>query len=74
MWDMVAGARHRLFQVSLARQVSGAPLTAITSGPLAPNATTATPATDFLVGDLDGKAPDEIVLVTASTVTIYSAD
>jgi hypothetical protein len=74
MWDMSAGARRRLFQVSLAEKVNGAPLTAITSGPAGPTGTTATAALDFVVGNLEGHQTDQLVLFTASTVTIYAAD
>jgi hypothetical protein len=70
MWDMTAG-RKRIFQVSLAKQVSGVPLTAITSGPAG---TTAAVMADFIAGDLDGRHTDELVFFSASTVTIYSAD
>jgi hypothetical protein len=73
MWDMGIGARRRVFQVSLAEQVGGAPLTAMTSGPGAGSTATATP-TDVVVGDLDGKGADEMVLFTQSAVTIYSPD
>lgn len=72
MWDMGI-ARRRVFQVSLAEQVSGAPLTAMTSGPDAVATATASP-TDFVVGDLDGKGADEMMLFTQSAVTIYSPD
>jgi hypothetical protein len=72
MWDMALGVRRRLFQVALAKQVSGQSLSAITSGPATPTA--APVETDFTVGDLDGQSPDEMVLFTQSTVTIYSAD
>jgi len=71
MWDMAVGARRRIFQVSLAKQVRGAALTAITSGPVTANAVV---ETDFLVGDLDGQHTDEMVLFTQSTVTIYSPE
>jgi hypothetical protein len=74
MWDMSAGARRRLFQVSLAETVSGEPLTAITSGPAGPTGSTATAALDFVVGNLEGHQTDQLVLFTASTVTIYAAD
>ena len=70
MWDMAAGARRRLFQVSLAEQVSGEPLTAITGGSTASNAV----SVDFVAGDLDGRHPDELVLFSSSAVTIFSAD
>ena len=70
MWGMAAG-RRRLFQVSLAEQVSGDPLTAITGG--AAGGTTAA-AVDFVAGDLNGKHTDELVLFSASGVTIFSAD
>ncbi|HEY0190330.1 MAG TPA: VCBS repeat-containing protein [Kofleriaceae bacterium] len=68
IWDMTVGARRRIFQVSLAEQVGGAALTAMTSGPMGTPAGT---AIDFAVGDLDGDGVDEIVLYTASTVTFY---
>jgi hypothetical protein len=73
MWDMGIGDRRRVFQVSLAEQVGGVPLTAMTSGPGGLAATTANP-TDFVVGDLNGKGADEMVLFTQSSVTIYSPD
>jgi hypothetical protein len=73
MWAMGVGARRRLFQVSLAEQVGGAPLTAMTSGPLAV-ASTAANAVDFAVGDLDGGGTDEMIVFSASSVTIYSPD
>jgi hypothetical protein len=78
MWDMGISARRRVFQVSLAKQVGGDPLTAMTSGPGALSTATATP-TDFVVGDLDGtgsdgNGSDEMVLFTQSAVTIYSPD
>lgn len=69
MWDMAVGVRRRIFQVALAKQVGGAALSAITSGPATPTA--APVETDFVVGDLDGQAPDEMILFTQSTVTIY---
>jgi hypothetical protein len=71
MWSMGAGARRRLFQVSLAKQVSGVPLTAITSGPGGAAAAT---MTDFIAGNLNGGQTDELVLFSSSGVTIYSAD
>jgi hypothetical protein len=74
MWDMVGGARRRLFQVSLAEQVDGAPLTAITTGPAAPSGTTIAAAVDFLTGNLDGQRTDKLVLFTAGMVTIYAPD
>ncbi len=73
MWDMGIGARRRVFQVSLAEQVGGVPLTAMTSGPGGGTATAANP-TDFVVGDLNGKGADEMILFTQSAVTIYSPD
>jgi hypothetical protein len=73
MWDMGIAARRRVFQVSLAARVGGAPLTAMTSGPGGLAATTANP-TDFVVGDLDGKGFDEMIVFTQSTATIYSPD
>jgi hypothetical protein len=71
MWDMIAGARRRVFQVSLAKQVSGVPLTAMTSGP---TGSTAAAMADFIAGDLNGRRSDELVLISAAQVTIYSAD
>jgi hypothetical protein len=73
MWDMAVGARRRLFQVSLAKQVGGAPLTAMTSGPGAIT-TTATGASDFVAADLNGHGSDEMIVFTAAAVTIYSPD
>jgi hypothetical protein len=73
MWDMGIGARRRVFQVSLAKQVGGDPLTAMTSGPGALATATANP-TDFVVGDLNGKGADEMMVFTQSAVTIYSPD
>lgn len=71
MWDMALGARRRLFQVSLAKQVGGTPLTAMTSGPVV-NATNA--SVDFIAADLNGHGTDEMIVFTAATVTIYSPD
>jgi hypothetical protein len=73
MWDMAIGARRRVFQVSLAEQVGGDPLTAMTSGP-GGISTTATTATDFLAADLNGLHSDEMILFTVSSVSIYSPD
>lgn len=73
MWDMGIGSRRRVFQVSLAEQVAGAPLTAMTSGPGGIAATTAN-ETDFVAADLNGRGADEMVLFTQSAVTIYSPD
>jgi hypothetical protein len=67
---MAAGARRRLFQVSLAEQVSGEPLTAITGGSMASTAV----SVDFIAGDLNGRHTDELVVFSPSTVTIFSAD
>jgi hypothetical protein len=74
IWDMAISARRRLFQVSLAEQVGGVPLTAMTSGPGAVLATSTATPTDFVVGDLNGKGADEMVVFTQSAVTIYSPD
>jgi hypothetical protein len=74
MWDIVGGARRKLFQVSLAEQVSGAPLTAITSGPAGPTGATITAPIDFLTGNLDGQRTDKLVLFTPGMVTIYAPD
>src|SRR5262249_49438212 len=73
MWDMGIGARRRVVQGSLAEQVGGAPLTALTRGPGELSTATASP-TDFVVGDLNGKGADEMILFTQSAVTIYSPD
>jgi len=72
MWDMTAGARKRVFQVSLAKHVSGVPLTAMTSGPTITAAAATMP--DFIAADLNGKGTDELVLFSTNAVTIYSAD
>ncbi len=74
MWDMVGGARRRLFQVSLAEQVNGAPLTAITNGPAGPSGAAIAAPIDFLTGNLDGQRTDKLVLFTAGMVTIYAPD
>ena len=66
IWDMTVGVHKHDFQVSLAKQVQGDPLTAITAGGLDGN----TPS-DFTIGDFDGNGVDEIVLYTAAGVTIY---
>jgi hypothetical protein len=71
MWDMTAGGRRRVFQVSLAKHVSGVPLTAMTSGPAG---STAAAMADFIAGNLNGQQADELVLFSPSAVTIYSAD
>jgi hypothetical protein len=71
MWDMTAGGRKRVFQVSLAKHVSGVPLTAMTSGPLGGAGAA---MADFVAGDLNGRRTDELVLFSPSAVTIYSAD
>lgn len=79
MWDMGIGARRRVFQVSLAEQVGGAPLTAMTSGPSGVTAVNANP-TDFVAADLNGlqdasgMRTDEMILFTAGSVSIYSPD
>jgi hypothetical protein len=72
VWDMTAARRH-VFQVSLAKHVSGVPLTAITSGSVAISSAVAA-ASDFLVGDLNGHRTDELILFTQGAVTIYSPD
>jgi hypothetical protein len=71
MWDLATGLRRRVYQVSLAKQVSGVPLTAITSGA---TPTAAAVASDFVIGNLDGGAADEMIVFTQSAVTIYSPD
>jgi hypothetical protein len=72
LWDIsVPLTRRKLFQVSLAKQVLGAPLTAITSGP---SSTGLNDSVGFVVGDLNGKGADEVVLFTANGATIYSPD
>ena len=72
LWDIsVPLTRRKLFQVSLGKQVLGAPLTAITSGP---SSTGLNDSVGFVVGDLNGKGADEVVLFTANGATIYSPD
>jgi hypothetical protein len=71
MWDMTAGGRRRVFQVALAKRVSGVPLTAMTSGPVGSTAAT---MADFLAGNLDGKPADELVLFSSGAITIYATD
>ncbi len=71
MWDLATGLRRRVHQVSLARQVSGVPLTAMTSGS---TQTAIAVASDFVIGNLDGGAADEMIVFTQSAVTIYSPD
>jgi hypothetical protein len=71
MWDITAGLRKRIYQVSLARRVSGASLTAMTSG--ITQASVAT-ASDFVVADLNGHGVDEMIVFTQGDVTIYAAD
>jgi len=71
MWDMTAGGRKRVFQVSLAKHVSGVPLTAITTGP---SGSAGAAMADFIAGDLNGRHTDELVLFSSSAITIYSAD
>ena len=73
MWDMGIGARRRVFQVSLAEQIGGVPLTAMTSGP-GGIATTAANAADFTASDLNGLHSDEMILFTITSVSIYSPD
>src|SRR6185503_3824535 len=75
MWDINAGVRRRIFQVSLAKRehISGLPLTAMTSGPPG-TATVNAAAADFVVGNLDGGFTDEMILFTAGAVTVFSAD
>jgi hypothetical protein len=71
MWDLATGLRRRVYQVSLAKQVSGVPLTAMTSGA---TPTAAAVASDFVIGNLDGGRADEMIVFTQSAVTIYSPD
>jgi hypothetical protein len=73
MWDMNAGLRRRVFQVSLAKRVAGVPLTAMTTGPVGVMSANAA-AADFLVGDLDDQNTDEMVMFSAQNVTIFSPD
>ncbi|TMQ11074.1 MAG: hypothetical protein E6J90_35285 [Deltaproteobacteria bacterium] len=74
MWDMLVGARRRLFQVSLAEQVGGTPLTAMTSGPGAVGASANAGGLDFVAADLNGHGTDDMIVFGAASVTIYSAD
>lgn len=71
MWDLGAALRRHSYQVSLAKQVDGAPLTAITNGDAL---TTALVQTDFAIGNLNGGAADEMIIFTPTVVMIYSAD
>jgi hypothetical protein len=72
MWDIgVPLSTRKIFQMSLSKQVLGAPLTAITSGPAAVGISD---AVGFVVGDLNNKGVDEVVLFTANAATIYSPD
>lgn len=71
LWDMNAGLRRRVYQVSLAKQVGGAPMTAITSGI---NPTALATASDFLAADLNGHGTDEMLVFTQAEVTIYTPD
>lgn len=71
MWDLGTALRRHTYQVSLAKQVSGAPLTAITSGST-PSAALA--QSDFVLANLNGGAADEMVVFTAGQIVIYSAD
>jgi len=73
MWSMGIAARRRVFQVSLAERVGGAPLTAMTSGPSPVSSATAA-AIDFTAADLNGRHADEMILFTQAAVTIYSPD
>ena len=73
MWDMAIGARRRMFQVSLAKKVGGAPLTAMTSGPGVVAAANATEL-DFVAADLNGRGSDEMIVFSAAAVTIFSPD
>lgn len=74
LWDIsIPLTKRKLFQVSLSELVLGAPLTAITSG----NAISTSAATDdveFVVGDLNMRGVDDVLLYTASGATIYSPD
>jgi hypothetical protein len=70
MWDLASGLRRRVYQVSLAKQVNGQPLTAMTSG----STPTASGASDFVIGNLNGGRSDEMIIFTPDSVTIYSPD
>ena len=72
IWNMPNGLRN-LFQVSLAKTVDGAPLTAITSGGATLRMVDTTD-TDFVVANLNGKGGDEVVLFSAGNVVIVSPD
>lgn len=72
LWDIeVPLTGRKIFQMTLAKQVLGVPLTAITSGP---NGAGVANGVGFLVGDLNGKGVDEVILFTAAGATIYSPD
>ena len=72
VWDItVPLTRRKLFQVSLSEQVLGTPLTAITSGG---TSTGITDTVEFVVGDLNMRGVDEVLLFSANSATIYSPD
>ena len=72
VWDIgVPLSQRKLFQMSLSKQVLGVPLTAITSGPTMAGISD---AVGFVVGDLNMRGVDEVLLFTANTATIYSPD
>jgi len=72
LWDIeVPLTGRKIFQMTLAKQVLGVPLTAITSGP---NGAGVANGVGFLVADLNGKGVDEVILYTAAGATIYSPD
>jgi hypothetical protein len=73
IWDIAVG-RQRLFQMALAKQASGAPMTALTSGPNASLAGTAVIPADFFVADLNGHGTDELIVVTGTSATVYAPD
>ena len=72
IWDIgVPLSQRKIFQISLSKQVLGVPLTAITSGP---TGTGINDAAGFVVGDLNAKGVDEVILFSANAATIYSPD
>lgn len=72
LWDIeVPLTGRKIFQMTLAKQVLGVPLTAITSGPGGAGVAN---GVGFIVGDLNGKGVDEVILYTAVGATIYSPD
>lgn len=73
IWD-IAIARRRMYQVALAKQVDGAALSAITSGPANASTTASGITPDFYVADLNGHGAAELILVGPAALTIFTPD